>query len=115
MWQRIRAMQMFLEHVLMKHSEVSVAYARRLDFVSLSVWLAVSLLVPIQIYKPFDIQLLSGDSDFLKASTLEDVRKFVITTHKEVKKHRCMIKRLCAIIIVIIISPICTQSFQDYC
>ena len=36
MWQRIRAMQMFLEHVLMKHSEVSVAYARRLDFVSLS-------------------------------------------------------------------------------
>ena len=34
MWQRIRAMQMFLEHVLMKHSEVSVAYARRLDFVS---------------------------------------------------------------------------------
>ena len=44
LWQRIRAMQMFLEHVLMKHSEVSVAYARRLDFVSLSVWLAVSLL-----------------------------------------------------------------------
>ena len=27
-------MQMFLEHVLMKHHEVSVAYARRLDFVS---------------------------------------------------------------------------------
>ena len=32
-------MQMFLEHVLMKHSEVSVAYARRLDFVSLPIYL----------------------------------------------------------------------------
>ena len=40
-------MQMFLEHVLMKHREVSVAYARRLDFVSLSAWLAVSTLVHI--------------------------------------------------------------------
>ena len=37
-WQRIRAMQMFLEHVLVKHHEVPaiVAYARRLDYVSLS-------------------------------------------------------------------------------
>ena len=33
-WQLIRAMQMFLEHVLLKHSEVPVTYARRLELVS---------------------------------------------------------------------------------
>ena len=83
-------MQMFLEHVLMKHSEVSVAYARRLDFVSLPICYTVG---GINNYYTlhfiiFDIQLLASDSDFLKASALENVRKFVISTHKEVKKLR---------------------------
>ena len=53
MWQQIRAMQMFLEHVLMKHSEVSVIHARRLDLVSLPSQLAVSILLHIQIIITF--------------------------------------------------------------
>ena len=32
-WQLIRAMQMYLEHVLLKHSEVPVSFARRLELV----------------------------------------------------------------------------------
>ena len=39
-------------------------------------------------YFVFVIQLLTSDSDFLKASALEDVRKFVITTHKEMRRLR---------------------------
>ena len=34
-WQLIQAMRMFLEHVMLHHTKVSVKYARRLEIVSL--------------------------------------------------------------------------------
>ena len=34
-WQLIQAMRMFLEHVMLHHTKVSVKYARRLDIVSI--------------------------------------------------------------------------------
>lgn len=33
MWQFIQAMRMFLEHIMLRHSKVSVKYARRLEIV----------------------------------------------------------------------------------
>ena len=85
-------MQMFLEHVLMKHREVPgiIAYARRLDYVSLShcVLCTVRLVMSILLHPNKSItcfQSISSDPDFLKVSTLEKVRRFIVSTHKELK------------------------------
>ena len=91
-WQLIRALQMFVEHVILKH-EGMLPYSKRLHLVSTKTCnscrskITAVLVIIIHCYEmpclPF--QHLRHDADFLKASTVDRVKKHLNSMHNKLK------------------------------
>jgi len=92
-WQLIRALQMFAEHVVLKH-EGMIPYTRRLHLVRFR-WLILSCVACrtmchcascLLLWKTlFTVQHLKRDADFLKASTVDRVKKHLNSMDHQLK------------------------------
>ena len=84
-WQLIRALQMFVEHVVLKH-EGMIPYLRRLHMVT-TVTIIVYLSATLSEFFHLLLQHLRNDADFLKASAVERVRRHLNMMANEFKKY----------------------------
>ena len=84
-WQLIRVLQMFVEHIVLKHEEMKI-YARRLEMV-MPKWTSVTSYTELDDFLLFS-QFLRRDPDFLKASTIDNVKKLLNSMDNELEKKK---------------------------
>ena len=81
-WQKIRALQLFTEHVLLNHGNL-IMYARRLNLVSSEYWKHVW-----HVCYCFTLMLqgLGEETNFLEYSTLDKVKR--VLNNMLIKEHK---------------------------
>jgi hypothetical protein len=107
-WEAVRVLQLFLEHVLLKHDISSrISYLERLMAVSDHILRGnVCQLVCVS------SQSLGFHADFTKVSTLIKVKEHLEVTEKDVKRRRYDSKAM-VFIIMIMTSDTCAQRFSS--
>ena len=108
-WQLIRALQMFVEHVVLKH-EGMLPYLRRLQLVSIY-FSCAHISTVVRIFH-FPIQHLKSDADFLKASTVDRVKKHLNSMDSELKKKLKYAKLLRCILCQLAVKPCCIHEYN---
>lgn len=81
-WDVFRALQLFVEHVVLNHPAMPFPYFRRLQLVNKLIFWGFA------IYNFFLSQHLHSEKDFLEADTLRIIRKHLNLTVKEAKKKK---------------------------
>ena len=84
-WDRYRALQLFIEHIVLNHPMMPIAYLRRLQLVSKYI---LKLFTACYILVYFCVQFLGSETDFLSANTLGKVQRHLNTTVKEAKRKK---------------------------
>ena len=84
-WDGYRALQLFIEHIILNHPMMPIAYLRRLQLVSEYI---LKLFTACYILVSCCVQFLKNETDFLSANTLGIVQRHLNTTVKEAKRKK---------------------------